>query len=432
MEAFINLLKDVDFKAVENEVKEQKIKNSAIINKLLLEKYPSIKSGNTKSRLLKITQNIIERATITDIEKWKQFFRLFDVIIKALYDNENYTETIFSIFRKPVRVKYGDRSEIFSQSVFLTGASQQRRIQRKEEYKAEVKVRNAERNNLDPLYFEDIIQVIQKNKYSNDPYKKAIAVLLATGSRSIEVFKVSKYTESKDPTRIVIKGLAKDKGDKRNLKQVVLEKPLINMTGDEVVKAVEEIREDLNLKGTNAAIAARTNAPLNKAFRDLVQILAPNNPMTAHTCRYIYGNLAYIMYAEPKGMLMESYIQEILGHASPESTKSYLGINMRMKDRVVKAAPEHIKALFENEIASLRKQVEKCCPKKITVNLDDLKNSRRREMTSETKINNVIEALKRLKENKVKMNQRELRAILEFSGEIMSKGYKLAKEQKII
>ena len=99
---------------------------------------------------------------------------------------------------------------------------------------------------MQPIYAEDILEAIQKLKNSNDPYEQSLAVLLATGSRSIELFKVSKYYEIKgDPQRITVKGLAKDKG-KNELGNVVLTRNLVGLTRQEVVELVHEIRDELD------------------------------------------------------------------------------------------------------------------------------------------------------------------------------------------
>ena len=53
-------------------------------------------------------------------------------------------------------------------------------------------------------------------------------------------------------------------------------------------------------------------------------------------------------------------------------------------------------------------------------------------MTTKQKIDAVVDALKLLKQQKIKMSQRELRDQLNFASTIMTAGYKLARENKVI
>jgi hypothetical protein len=364
---------------------------------------------------------------------WLRLYKSLDRIIKALYDNENTMEGVCTVFRKVVRAKYGDASEIYKQSIYNMGVSQDRSKERKQEYAAKVKVRNAARAELQPIYVEDILAVIQKLKNSNDPYEQSLAVLLATGSRSIELFKVSKYYEIKgDPQRITVKGLAKDKG-KNDLGNVVLTRNLVGLTGPEVVELVHEIRDELNLKGSNEKISQITNTPLNKAFQKTIQPLAPDFPMTSHKCRYTSGNISYLLYGKPKKIPYESYLQEQYGHLDADSTKSYLGINVQFREKVIAKAPDDVKSLFENEIKEIKEKVDICCPdKNQVVDLSQFANSHRRKEEAQTKIDNVVKALKVLKQKNIKMTQRQLRERLHYSAGTMTAGYQLAREKGIL
>ena len=436
MDKFIQLLNSADEDVIQQEIEGKKIKNSPTFNQAIKAAYPEVKNLSTKAMLLQIWKKVIAGAAMpregTISRIFIKLYKALDRVIKILYENENTMESVCTEFRKPVRSKYGDKSEVYKQSVYNMGVSQERSQQRKEEYSAKVKARNASRAELQPIYVEDIINVIQKLKVSNDPYEKSLALLLATGSRSIELFKVSKYYETNDPNIITVKGIAKDKGQ-RGYDKVVIQRPLVGLTGDEVIEYVHEVREDLDLKGTNAQISAKTNTPLNKAFTEWVGSLVDDKKMTSHKTRYIYGNCAYLLYGKPKKIPYESFIQEILGHASGESTKSYLGINVQMKTAVVNKAPDDIKSLFENELKNMKQKISSCCVEPVDkVDLTEYKNSHRVGMPEEDKISNVVGALLALKRTGVKMQQRELRSVLGYSSAIMTAGYKQAREEHVI
>lgn len=437
MEKLIKVLDSVDEAKIKSEVEAQKIKNSQTLNKALRKEYTLFKDKSSKKLLSRIWSFTLastakpREGTISRI--WIRLYKSLDRIIKALYENENTMESVCTEFRKVVRAKFGDNSEIYKQSIYNMGVTQQRSKERKEEYSAKVKVRNASRATLQPIYVEDVLTAIEKLKRSNDPYEQSLAVLLATGSRSIELFKVSKYYEVKDDeSTITVKGIAKDKG-KNDLKNVVLTRNLVGLTGEEVVDLVHEIRDELDLKGSNAKISNATNTALNKAFQKNIQPLAPDFQMTSHKCRYIAGNVSYLLYGKPKKIPYESYLQEQYGHLSGESTKSYLGINVQFRKKVIQKAPDDIKVLFEREIKEMKEQVANCCPDKAqSVDLTEFKNSNRRKMEVEEKVKAVVGALKLLKEKQIKMTQRELRAILGYSAGTMTEGYQAARAANVI
>lgn len=439
MERLIKTLDSVDAKVIKKEVEDKKVKNSQSLNKALKKEYGFI-FANSKQLLFRVWSFTLAQAgqprdgaAISRI--WLRLFKSLDRIIKALYENENTMESVCTEFRKVIRRRFGDNSEVYKQSIYNMGVSRERSKERREEYSAKVKVRNASRAGLQPIYVEDVLAVIQKLKKSTDPYEQSLAVLLATGSRSVELFKVSKYYEVKgDSNTITVKGLAKDKG-KNDLGNVVLTRNLVGLTGEEVVELVHEIRDELNLKGSNSKISNATNTALNKAFQKNIQSLAPNFPMTSHKCRYIAGNVSFLLYGKPKKIPYESYLQEQYGHLSGESTKSYLGINVQFREKIIQKAPDDIKNLFEREIKEIKEQVSNCCPSEsneVVVDLTEFKNSNRRTMKEADKINAVIAALKLLKQKKMKMSQRELRGKLNYSASIMTAAYQDARFDGII
>jgi hypothetical protein len=313
------------------------------------------------------------------------------------------------------------------------GVSQERSRERKQEYAANVKARNASRGELQPIYVEDILKVIQKLKKSNDPYEQSLAVLLATGSRSVELFKVSKYYEvPNDPTHITVKGISKDKGN-RGYANITIQRPLVGLAGSEVVELSHEIRDELNLKGNNTKISNTTNTALNKSFKEWIQPLAPDFLTSSHKCRYIYANVAFLLFGKPKRIPYESFLNEILAHASSESTKSYLGINVQFREKVIAKAPDDIKALFEHEIKQMKQQIDTNCPDKTSsVDLSEFRNSHRRTLNYDAKVEAVVNALKLLKDKKIKMTQRDLRGLLQYSASIMTAGYAQARREGII
>lgn len=337
MENFIKIISKISktkWTKIQSEAKQTKGK-SETLNEILGDNYEEY-SGiqNTKNLLMKIWKDIVKNASqgrevggITRI--WLRLFEALDKVIKTLYQNENTSENVFVEFRKPIRQKYGDNSQIYIKSTHILGVSRERALERREEYQNKVAEKGLNRRNQQPIYDDEIYTAIDVGINSSDPLEKAIAVMLNTGSRQIEVLKVSTYSEVKDnPSFVNVKGIAKDRS-KRGYENKVVIRPLINLTAEQVINAVKYIRENLNLEGDNDAISSRYNQTLNKRMKKLF----PNHKdLTAHKCRYIAGQMAYLLYGQ--GGTENSYIQQYLGHEDGSTSRTYQSINVRLRHEV--------------------------------------------------------------------------------------------------
>jgi hypothetical protein len=420
---------------------------SGIASALLQDAYPSIASNHksTKSALLAVWNSVVVKAPRKMSRTYERLFHALDETLNILYSNENTRESILTSFRAPFKQRATSDpnfdKNIYIQSTHILGVSQERALERKREYADKVKARNAARGGLAPIYIEQIYAVIDELILSNNPYELSLAVLLATGSRSVELYKVSTYEEMSEVYRIRVIGIAKDKGN-NNLQNVVLVRNLVRLTGKQVVNAVHKIRTALRTENLdNQKISSKTNAALNKAFKkhivplfvqnagdkaDTDEFKAQVKTLTSHKARYIGGNASYQIYGKPKNIPETSYLQEQYGHLSGESTKSYLAIVVKYENESNSdGSPDLIP--LENRIAELESAVEACCddgpPADIRQELKPFENSRTMRETHASKVQKVVSALKLLAAKKIKMKQVELRAILHFSADVMTSGY---------
>lgn len=337
MEKFIkvvNKISKTNWKKIESEAKKSKGK-SATLNEILGENYEE-HSGiqNTKNILMAIWKDIIKNASqgreVSGITRiWLRLYEALDKVIKQLFMNENTSENVFVQFRKPIRDKYGDTSQIYIKSTHILGVSRERALERREEYQNKVAEKGLNRRNQNAIYDDEIYSAIDAGINSSDPLEKAIAVMLNTGSRSIEVLKVSTYSEvTYNPLFIHVKGIAKDRSKKGYDKKVII-RPLINLSSDQVINAVNYIRENLNVEGDNNAISSRYNQTMNKRMKKLF----PSHPeLTAHKCRYIAGQMAYLLYGN--NGVENSYIQQFLGHEDGATSRTYQSINVKLRHQV--------------------------------------------------------------------------------------------------
>lgn len=399
------------------------------------------KEYNT-TNLLKVWKNVIDKAPKRLSKSWNKLLNALQNVLKASYPNQNYFNTKVSQYRKPIKDNDSLDPEIYRQSLIILGRTQEEAIQQSEAYKSKVAARNVDRATYPVLYVEDVFAKMDELIQSNDPYELCLAVALATASRSIEVFKVSKYFSlDGQPNQIKVVGLAKDKGN-NNFDNVVLIRNIVHLTAEQVIEAVEEIRSSFEFeRKTNQRISSMTNNALNKAFRThIAPLFHPQDKqylstLSSHKCRYIAGYISYLIYGKSKRIPEESYLQAQLGHLSGESTRSYLGINIRYREKIIKHAPDEIKQLFERELKNLADRVEQNCPKQSKLselNLSQFRNSRRRIEPESQKVKKAKHCLAYLKENGIKVTQRELRAELGFSSKTLTEAYKQARQEKII
>jgi len=289
----------------------------------------------SKKALLSLLTKVVEGAAgqregkIT--RQWMAMYKELDKLIKTLYPNESTSEVVFTEFRKPIRAKYGDNSEIYKQAVYTLGVSRERSIQRKEEYKAKVAQKGMTRRQQTPYFDDEIYKIIDENISSANPLEQVVAVMLATGSRFIEVMKVSEYKKSqqhvnRDLHYITIKGIAKDKANAGYENKIVV-RPLIRVNNSDIIKAVKSLRDKLDLSGDNTKISDRYNSQLNK----IVRRIFGRDDTTSHKLRYISSNLAYLLYGE--GSTENVFVQNYLGHESGETSRTYQSINVKLRGK---------------------------------------------------------------------------------------------------
>lgn len=385
MDKLNRTLKKIDTDKISEEVKASGPSKSKYLFDEILKVYPKQKEQTTKKLFMAVWSGTVLRCKSRDGNKFKILFEETTRIIQALYANPNSSEALFSKMRKFLIERFGENSNIYNLSTKFMGLSPEERSQRSEDYNKRVAERNEKRADLDPIHIEDVLNIVDRFKNDKDPLKRAVSVLIATGLRGIELFKISTIKKV-SADEIEVLELAKSRPGKKSIR------PLLKMKADEVIEGIEFIRSNLNVSGTNEEVENRLNQPLNRIFKKIVF------GMTSHKARYLYANIAFKLFAESKKIPYESYVGSILGHESAQATRSYLAINLK-----------------EGESGGL--QLEK------PDSFDQFKNTMRRGVPESEKIANIVGALKYMKENKIYMSQKGLRLELGYSAAVMTKGY---------
>jgi hypothetical protein len=401
-----------------------------------------------KTDLLKIWKTSIQNAPRRLSKSWNRLFMALQLVLKMSYPNNFTFNRMVSKFREPIRLNKDLDGEIYKQSLIMLGRTREEAAEEKEQYKNKVAARNAGRGDYPVLYVEDVFKAMDEFIKSKNPYELALAIELATGSRSVEVFKVSKYFEvPNQPNQIKVQGLAKDKDNKNNLKNVIIIRNLNHLTAPQVLEAIEEIRSSFNFDNkSNEQIATATNKRLNDVFNEYIKpLFTPQQDtylktLSSHKTRYIAGYISYLTYGKPNKIPEESYIQQQLGHLNPESTKSYLGINIQYREKKMKNIDADTKDIItDTDLKEIRQQInnlkeeikEKCSPDEVkystqgvgSVDLSEFKNKRVRSQTETQKIDMIIAALNALKDANIYITQKELGRRLQYGSVVLSKAY---------
>jgi len=233
----------------------------------------------------------------------------------ASYEN-NTRSTIRTIINKYIHV---DNPE------FAISMEKKRKLNASH-YKAVVK------QNQEPLVFG--IGAIHKIKdaliASYELMDKILLVQLCTGSRFVEVLKISTYTVSSN-NQITITHTAKTKDT------VVITKPclyvppatIVDMIQTQIrpeVDAIMRVSKNVTLSSAkNALLTSTFNKRANDRLRHMFGLYSTTNPHGTHTMRKLYANISYDV--SNKTMTRNAWIQRVLGH-SPESlttSLSYVG-----------------------------------------------------------------------------------------------------------
>lgn len=386
MDKLIKVLKKIDSAKVAEEVRQGGSGQSPYLFSIISKAYPKQEEETVKKIFKAVWCGTILRSKTISHDKFIELFKETTPIIQALYPNKNSSETLFSKLRKCVKDRYGEESQIYTLSVNNMGLSKQEKKERSDIYAAKVAERNERRGEMEPVYVDDILSIVDRFKTDRDPFKRMVAVLIATGLRGIEVFKVS-IVKKVSESEIEVSEMAKRGNGKKAIR------PVIGMTADEAIEGIKFIRDNLNTSGDNEAIESRLNQPLNQMFKKIV------SGMTSQKGRYLYGNITFKLYGEPKKIPYESYIGKVLGHDSAQSTRSYLAINL--EEGKSDNPPQ-----FEEPDS-----------------FDQFKNNMRRGVPDDVKVANIVGALTYMKDNKIYITQADLRKILGYSARIMTKAY---------
>lgn len=280
-------------------------------------KYLKDKKNMTLPDLNRLVKNTV--IDIEDEEEYKKYLKLVNILYRKIYKNHMTLKKKFSNIRTTISKKYGkydDNKNIlprYQLSLNLIHIPKSANKELISNYKTNLKIRNETRKVYNK---DDILNTIMDNYDSNDIYNVAVALLLASGLRPIELFDRVEVEQIEGKSSYVkFCNLAKKRGD-----LVCNIRPLIHLNSKVFIKLLKKVRNSLKIK------IIRDSGELNKSIANSLSRRVKrifNKEFQVRTLRPIYGNMAYEIYADKQKTNLNVYLQEILGHSDENMTSSF-------------------------------------------------------------------------------------------------------------
>jgi integrase len=236
--------------------------------------------------------------------------------VKILFSKENTQQTIYAKLNNVLRRLYGDESKIYIKGRQILGLGKERNKQRIIQYNTNVENKNLDLDKTEYKFnINQLHRICDDLESSTNPYDQIILVMLATGSRMIEVLKISKYVSIDNNKMLSIIDAAKGSSDRKIIPNCI--------RSVRVVELVDNIRNTLKDKlkdMTNVEI----NNSFNKVINQRIEFIFRNENMSSHILRRVAAEWNYITYGG--NAVRTAYIKKYLGHVNINSTMSYLHI----------------------------------------------------------------------------------------------------------
>jgi integrase len=236
--------------------------------------------------------------------------------VKIVFVNENTKQTIYAKLNNVLRRLYGEDSKIYIKGRQILGLGNERNKQRIEEYNAKVENKNLDLDKTEYKFnINQLQRICEDLDRSAHSYDHIILVMLNTGSRMIEVLKVSKYVSVDKNKMLSILDAAKGSADRKIIPNCI--SPV------RVVELVDNIRNTLHDQ-LNGKTNVEINNSLNKIINQRIEFIFRNENMSSHILRRISAEWNYNMYGG--NSVKVSYIKKYLGHLNVSSTLPYMNI----------------------------------------------------------------------------------------------------------
>ena len=337
------LVRKKNFKILQNEISENGDSNFGkkfVFEKMALS-HDIFKPVGKNFRVLFVkVVSYVFQSVYSKAKELEQTFDNITKIINITYPVIKTKQKIFSDFRKILIQKFGENSKVHRNSKKNLSITFDEYKTVEKQSKEKVVEANTEKKKFNR---EQVLQIIQEIKNSTDYIDAIILVCITTGSRLIEVLRISDYNEVVgNPNRVMISGLAKGSGKSRetNLNKDV-ERPILVITYKELNDAVQLIRKNVREQTDKLGL---NNQELSKKYNEIVnrRVKKLKLASTSYDLRKIYANLSYELIADQSKITKNRWIQLILGHESLETSLHYNNVSLTSGESVCPPDPEGI------------------------------------------------------------------------------------------
>lgn len=321
-----------------------------------------------KTKMMNIDPSLLKRA-----------FYYINNVYPKLWPNLN---TLDNYFTNDVRVliskRFGKESEEYKMAKKDVAIPYDVKGQMIKESKQKV-----EEKNQKPITTTSrtIIDLIKDNIISEEPFRKAVALLIACGSRPVEMILRSTYTEYNNDHKD--SGIEPTNGEwvrqtnvaKKRGKDESLLKPIIYLKAEQFISELKYVRE--KLKGIYGSLSENKDPEkIRSSIRDNMNIVAKNifgssfkdqkhednKENTLYLARKLYANLSYKLYSERNTIHGETiahpnWLKKVLGHDGAGSVENYSHVKIINEDE----SREDLTArqnLLEQKVEQLEERLE--------------------------------------------------------------------------
>jgi hypothetical protein len=344
-----------------------------VCNKLITKAYPNLEFLENKKSNVFIRPLVFWKIKNMDDNRdtIEQIFKLIDDVYPKLYLNKSTLDNLYtSDVRQPVAKRWpsptgkkGDDHEYYKLVKEMVALPDDIKgaLLKDAKDKGTQKLKNQT-----VIDMEEILNIIKTNLVSVDPMRRAVALLICCGSRTIEFFSKSSYKPYKfDENKhwATQTFIAKKRGDSTKTDTVI--KPIIYLTAEKFIAERNYVLEQLYSKYPKYNKSFITIDKDKEKLASVIvdygnkiakEVFSNREGFTMHTCRALYAIISYDMFGQkksPHGDKSEfrQWISDVLGKEGDDSaTRQYAKFVLSHKLNVseIPAKTEQLEKKIEN------------------------------------------------------------------------------------
>jgi hypothetical protein len=327
---------------IAKEVQDSKRRNSQFLIDYIKKYDPEIKRASSAKALVdvviqKFTQGMPEKTTLEVFGLLKKIFEA----VRSYEGSDSALQMDYKEIRKPIIKKFGNPSKMYTKSIELMRFDQDKWTSNRTEAIKKVAEKNKNKMQFKDVEIYNIMDRILSG--ANSWSDLTVLCILACGARSGEVLSYSKFEpiEGKKGWVRQTGVLKQDHKDKSRQRETV-EKPLVHITVSQFMSAIASIREQLSDDIKRFKTAYELSQSKNSSVNRRVQYYFADHPnvndIHSHTCRKIWSNIVYNLFADKAKESEQSFIADMLGHETGKlgvaTSYSTVHVNTTPKDNV--------------------------------------------------------------------------------------------------